>query len=168
MKTVKDVLTAMECCMENSCDTCPYKAPEFCGTEIFTDAYDALAKLVEENRALRTELAVNGKDDVPVKNVGNIPDQTAKQDYGKLDPTLVPVKVIWAIAAVRRFGLTKYHDPFNYRQVEKERLRAAAYRHLLKYVEDPERIDPESGLPHLWHLATNVAFLCELEGGTHD
>lgn len=23
--------------------------------------------------------------------------------------------------------------------------------------------DEESGLPHLWHLATNCAFLCELE-----
>lgn len=26
-----------------------------------------------------------------------------------------------------------------------------------------EQVDEESGYPHLWHIATNVAFLCELE-----
>lgn len=169
MDGLQEVVNSMQKCMETNCKECMYKKDEGdCMRNLLFHASNMLVGLESENRALRTELAVNRKDDAPDTNVGNIPDQTAKQDYGKLDPTLVPVKVIWAIAAVRRFGLTKYHDPFNYRQVEKERLRAAAYRHFLKYVEDPERIDPESGLSHLWHLATNVAFLCELEGGTHD
>lgn len=42
------------------------------------------------------------------------------------------------------------------------------YRHLVRYLDDPDGVDDESGLPHLWHLATNVAFLCELENGTLD
>jgi hypothetical protein len=32
----------------------------------------------------------------------------------------------------------------------------------LAYLDDPEGLD-ESGLPHLWHLATNIAFLIALE-----
>ena len=34
-------------------------------------------------------------------------------------------------------------------------------RHLLNYLDDPAGVDEESGLPHLSHIATNVAFLCE-------
>ena len=33
----------------------------------------------------------------------------------------------------------------------------------LAYLEG-EVNDSESGLPHLWHIATNVAFLIEMEG----
>lgn len=40
---------------------------------------------------------------------------------------------------------------------------AARGDHVDIYLEDHERVDKESGLPHLSHLATNVAFLCEIE-----
>ena len=30
------------------------------------------------------------------------------------------------------------------------------------FAENPTGADEESGLPHLWHLACNVAFLCEM------
>jgi hypothetical protein len=36
-------------------------------------------------------------------------------------------------------------------------------RHMVEYIRDPRSVDKESGLPHLWHLACNVAFLIELE-----
>ena len=36
-------------------------------------------------------------------------------------------------------------------------------RHMMAYLDDPRGVDEESGLPHLWHLACNVAFLCEME-----
>lgn len=91
------------------------------------------------------------------------PDQFAKADAGKLQLTLVPTEIIKAIARIRMYGNEKYHDPDNWKTVEKERYRDAAYRHFLAYIEDPEGVDEESGLPHLWHLACNVAFLCELE-----
>jgi hypothetical protein len=92
-------------------------------------------------------------------------DQRAKADAGKLDPTMVPRRIIWAVAAIRAYGNRMYGDPENWRTVAPERYRAAAFRHLLAYLDDPEGTDEESGLPHLWHLACNVAFLCELEPG---
>ena len=33
---------------------------------------------------------------------------------------------------------------------------------MLAFAENPTGADEESGLPHLWHLACNVAFLCEM------
>lgn len=71
--------------------------------------------------------------------------------------------LIKAAAAVREYGVLKYKDPENWRAVEIERYRDAAYRHFLSYIDDPTSVDAESGLPHLWHLACNVGFLCELE-----
>lgn len=90
-------------------------------------------------------------------------DQSAKTDAGKIRPTLVPPALIEAVAAVREYGCSKYHDPDNWRRVEPQRYRDAAYRHWLAYLKNPEACDPESGLPHLWHLACNAAFLIEME-----
>ena len=87
----------------------------------------------------------------------------AKHDEGKLDLTMVPRQIIWDIAEVRRYGNQKYKSPDNWKQVEPERYRAAAFRHFMAYLDDPEGVDEESGLPHLWHLSTNCAFLCEME-----
>lgn len=89
-------------------------------------------------------------------------NQEAKSDKGKLRPTLVPVSNIQAIAAVREFGCEKYNDPENWRNVEPQRYKDAAYRHWLAYLAG-EKNDNESGLPHLWHLACNIAFLIEFE-----
>ena len=89
----------------------------------------------------------------------------AKADKGKPRLTLVPVEIIRAIARVREFGTEKYKDPDNWKTVAKERYRDAAFRHMLSYIEDPSGVDEESGLPHLWHLGCNIAFLCEMEKG---
>ncbi len=94
-------------------------------------------------------------------------DQQAKADAGKPRPTLTPVSLIDAVTAVRMYGNAKYHDPENWRQVEPQRYRDALYRHWLAYLKG-EKCDQESGLPHLWHLATNAAFLIEMEGSIHD
>lgn len=93
--------------------------------------------------------------------------QQAKADAGKPRPTLVPVSLIEAVTAVRMYGNEKYHDPENWRQVEPQRYQDALYRHWLSYLKG-EQCDPESGLPHLWHLACNAAFLIEMEGSIHD
>ena len=90
-------------------------------------------------------------------------NQTAKADAGKAQLTLVPRRIIWDIAAIREYGNRKYGDPENWRQVEPQRYRDALFRHLLAYLDDPVSLDAESGLPHLWHIACNVAFLCEME-----
>lgn len=93
----------------------------------------------------------------------SIKNQNAKADAGKPRLSLVPRKIIYAIAAVREHGNRKYGDTENWRNVEPERYGDAAMRHFLKYLDDPNGVDEESGLPHLWHLACNVAFLCEME-----
>ena len=95
-------------------------------------------------------------------------DQTAKADNGKLKLTLVPSEIIRDIAAVRMYGNDKYGDPENWRTVEPERYRDAMYRHMLAYIDNPFSVDEESGLPHLWHLACNVAFLCEFDAPYYD
>ena len=90
-------------------------------------------------------------------------NQGAKADAGKLPLTLVPLEIIRNIAEVRRYGKNKYGSSENWKTIEPERYRDAMFRHMLLYLEDPYGVDEESGLPHLWHLACNVAFLCELE-----
>lgn len=91
--------------------------------------------------------------------------QTAKADAGKPRVDLVPLQIIYDIAAIREYGNRKYPDggPDNWKRVEPERYRAAMMRHMIEYIRDPKSVDAESGLPHLWHLACNVAFLCEME-----
>lgn len=89
-------------------------------------------------------------------------NQSAKADTGKPRPTLVPPSLIWAVAAIRGYGAQKYGSDDNWRKVEPQRYRDALYRHWLAYLEG-EGIDPESGLPHIWHCACNIAFLIEME-----
>ena len=77
-----------------------------------------------------------------------------KFDGGKPKLTLVPRQIIFDIAKVREY---------NWKNVEPERYRDAAFRHFLSYLDDPTGVDSESGIKHLHHLACNIAFLCELE-----
>lgn len=95
----------------------------------------------------------------------SITDQTAKADAGKLRLTLVPTQIIKEIAKVRMYGCAKYPEggSENWRKVSAQRYRDAAFRHFLAYLDDPTGVDPESGLPHLAHLACNIAFLLEME-----
>lgn len=86
----------------------------------------------------------------------------AKFDSGKPRPLLVPVSLMDAVTAIREYGCQKYADPENWRKVEPERYKNALYRHWLAYLRG-EQTDPESGYPHLWHLACNAAFLIEME-----
>ena len=87
----------------------------------------------------------------------------AKDDKGKPRPTLVPISLIHAVTAIREYGCEKYKDPENWRRVLPNRCRDALYRHWLASLSG-EKNDPESGYPHLWHCATNIAFLIEMEG----
>lgn len=86
-----------------------------------------------------------------------------KNSDSKGDISLVPVGIIEAIRQTRLYGVKKYHDPDNWKKVEPQRYKDAAYRHWLAYIKG-EKLDPESGLPHLHHCACNLAFLIEMEG----
>lgn len=80
-----------------------------------------------------------------------------------IDISLIPISVIDAIRTIRLYGVKKYSDPDNWRNVEPQRYRDALFRHWLAYLDDPDGVDEESGYPHLWHLCCNAAFLCEME-----
>jgi hypothetical protein len=91
-----------------------------------------------------------------------------KHDGGKHRLDLVPPEIIEAIGAVRSFGVEKYKEEYSYRKVEPKRYRAALMRHICKWLKNPHGKDEESGLPHLWHIACNVAFLIELDKEAED
>ncbi len=88
--------------------------------------------------------------------------QCAKADKGKLPISLVPMTIVKDIAAIRKYGEEKYHAPNNWVLVDKQRYVDAMWRHLIAYQEG-EVYDKESGLPHLWHAACNMAFILEME-----
>ena len=88
--------------------------------------------------------------------------QEAKADSGKPLLSLVPTEIIYEIEKVRRYGVEKYKDPDNWRRVELERYHQALLRHTLAVWNDFTARDEESGLLHLSHIATNIAFLLEL------
>lgn len=115
----------------------------------------------DQNQKSRT----TGSNIPAPKEIPPAPDQTIKADAGKLQLTLVPREIIRAVARIRMYGNAKYPEggPDNWKQVEPQRYRNAMFRHMMEYLDDPDGVDEESGLPHLWHLACNVAFLCELE-----
>ena len=85
-----------------------------------------------------------------------------KHDGGKPRLDLVPLEIIEAVGTVMTFGMQKYGEA-SYRQVDPKRYRAALMRHIYRWLKDPHGVDEDSGLPHLWHIACNVAFLCELD-----
>lgn len=95
-------------------------------------------------------------------------NQEIKADAGKARLTLVPRQIMFDIAKVREYGLKKYGSAENWKKVGIERYRDATFRHFMAYLDDPKGVDKESGLPHLSHLACNIAFLCELEGKNND
>lgn len=93
---------------------------------------------------------------------------TYKNDKDKPRLDLVPPAIIEAVGYVRTYGVRKYGENTNWEKVEKHRYKAAMMRHLCEYLRDENSVDEESGLPHLWHAACNIAFLCELERGGKD
>lgn len=85
-----------------------------------------------------------------------------KDDAGKLRYDLIPVAAIEGLAQVLTFGAEKY-APNGWRGVPNagERYYSALFRHLFAW-RNGEELDPESGLPHLSHVLTNIVFLMEL------
>lgn len=104
-----------------------------------------------------------GVDDLPSTYLPKLPG--AKSVEGKLVLKYVPPELITAVARVREYGNQKYMTAENWKDVDPEKFHDAMLRHVLAMWVDWKSVDPESGLPHLWHLMCNGAFLCAfLEG----
>lgn len=146
-----------------SCESCPITKNM---GSLFRDVAECIDWVLthkeEAAELMGYELINDSSTDSSTNTSTDTSTQEAKADTGKPRPTLVPVSLMEAVTAVREYGCAKYHDPENWRRVEPQRYRDALYRHWLAYLKG-ENNDQESGLPHLWHLACNVAFLIEME-----
>ncbi|MCK9629534.1 MAG: DUF5664 domain-containing protein [Bacteroidales bacterium] len=89
-----------------------------------------------------------------------------KLDGAKTRWDLLPWPALELVAQALTLGAAKYPVPENWRHVPDARRRyfAAAIRHAVAWVKG-ERLDPESGLPHLAHLACNALFLLSFDLG---
>ena len=98
------------------------------------------------------------------------PTEGIKFDSGKRRHDLIPHEAINALADVLTYGADKY-GPNNWQKgMEWGRLYAATQRHLLAF-KAGEDLDDESGIHHLHHALTNIAFLiayAERRIGTDD
>ena len=85
-----------------------------------------------------------------------------KFDSGKLRYGLIPPSATKALASVLTYGAKKY-KPNNWQSVDDtSRYVDALYRHLESW-RGGEKLDSESGLPHLAHALTNISFLIHFE-----
>lgn len=105
---------------------------------------------------------MEAKDDKTIEFDKSV-TQFAKADNGKLRISLVPSQIMRDIAEVRMYGDNKYHAPNNWVLVEMDRYVDAMMRHLLAFLDDPDSIDEESGIPHYKHAACNMAFICAMK-----
>jgi|LGOV01.1.fsa_nt_gb hypothetical protein len=83
-----------------------------------------------------------------------------KDDEGKPMVSLVEPKFVLGTSQILTFGASKYGKN-NWKEAtpeDIERYSDALLRHLYAYLGG-EKIDPESGKPHLHHVSCNVMFL---------
>jgi len=107
------------------------------------------------------------KDDIPSGiNYGKCGG--IKNDMNKPQLSLVPMQMLIDAAYARMYGNNKYKDVPGYSSnnwctIDKQRVIDAFLRHIVRYLNDEDGVDEESGLPHLCHVAANLAFLCEMQ-----
>lgn len=91
-----------------------------------------------------------------------------KFDKDKLKYGLVPPKALASVVEALTHGANKY-SPFNWKGVESYRYVDATYRHL-ESARQGDKIDKDSGLPHLALAITNLMFLLDrqLETGHNE
>lgn len=85
-----------------------------------------------------------------------------RYDDGKTPYHLIPPELLEGVGQVLGFGAKKY-APRNWELgMDWSRVFASLMRHAWKFWRG-EKVDEETGLPHTWHMATNVAFLMAYE-----
>ena len=87
-----------------------------------------------------------------------------KFDSGKLMFSLVDPDFITGLTEILTFGAHKYAKNNWQLNTDLDRYKDALLRHLYSYLSG-ELIDPESGKPHLDHIACNLMFIRYFEHG---
>lgn len=82
-----------------------------------------------------------------------------KYDKGKLRFSLLPAQAVWGIIEVLEYGSAKYED-HNWLYVPDPctRYSDAMLRHMAA-MERGDQLDPESNLPHAWHMCCSAIML---------
>lgn len=81
-----------------------------------------------------------------------------KKDGGKPSLELIPRECLDGMGHVLKFGAEKYDRHLWREGMEWSRLLGGALRHITAF-NDGEDLDPESGLSHLYHAMTCLAFV---------
>lgn len=125
---------------------------------------DNTSGLVEFEPSHEEHVKANQEAEECFKSIKNDLDseKALRYNQGKLPMHLVPPSAIKAIASVLEYGANKYTE----RNWEKGANYSVPYaslmRHLLAFWSGEDN-DPESGLPHTYHILMNAAMLVEYE-----
>lgn len=107
------------------------------------------------NYKMISEVDIKDWRDTPVETKG------LKYDADKPPMALLDPPFLEGVASVLGFGANKY-AAHNWRNgIQYSRLISAAYRHL-GAINRGENVDPESGLPHAYHLGCCTMFLASM------
>ena len=88
-----------------------------------------------------------------------------KKQGEKTEFTHFPIEVILeALGEVTSYGAKKY-SPDNYKNEKIESYINSFFRHFIAWKKGQE-LDPESGLPHLHHMLTNISFMVCIDKNT--
>jgi hypothetical protein len=114
-------------------------------------------------RLHREQVALTPKDDMEWDNkvqawITKAREAGKKYDQGKPMVDLIVPEFIEGLAKVMTMGAEKYGIENWKKGLDKRRILAALYRHLLAYHKG-EVYDSESKLNHLLHVAANTMFL---------
>lgn len=133
-------------------------------TEILINQYgytkELLDTLDEDDFYDQAEKVIPNLYDDAVYRIEGANDQKAKSDAGKPVYSRVPPAILKAIEQVRSYGNVKYPgNPDNWKDVSTDRHWEAYLRHTVAAWEDYKAVDKESGLPHIFHAACDLAFV---------
>jgi hypothetical protein len=93
----------------------------------------------------------------------NVETGATKFDGDKARMELLPLNAIQEVAAVMTFGANKYADDgWKTLPNAEGRYTGALLRHMVA-IQSGEELDPESGLPHIAHVACNAMFLTHFQ-----
>ena len=132
------------------------------GVVVEADRHSACLKVSADGKSYWASLACVRR----LKTPADSPDQTAKQDIGKVDWGLLfphVRKALEAVVAVRAYGESKYGTSESWKTVEPIRYKKAAMRHLIESLGGATTNEKDGGCQHLAQAVCDLLFALEIE-----